>query len=146
MLFLLFNLGEDICAIDADSVVEVLPLVDIKTTRHAPRGVVGTFNYRGAFVPVIDLSELAIGRPAPARLSTRIILVRYVEAGQMHLLGLIAENTTETLRCDPGAFVPPGITTERAPYLGPIARTVRGTVQRIEVDKLMPDFMLRQSA
>ena len=146
MLFLLFNLGDDICAIDADSVVEVLPLVDIKTTRHAPRGVVGTFNYRGAFVPAIDLSELAIGRPAQARLGTRIILARYAAGGQMHLLGLIAENTTETMRCDPSEFVPPGIVTERAPYLGLIARTARGTVQRIELDKLVPDFMFRQSA
>ncbi len=40
----------------------------IKQIPQAPPGVAGVFNYRGAPVPVIDLSELALGRPARAPL------------------------------------------------------------------------------
>ena len=150
MLLLLFNVGEDVYAIDAASVVEVLPLVDIKSVAHASRSLAGTFNYRGAFVPAIDLSALMLGRSAQARLSTRIILIKTSENRESRLLGLIAEKTTETMRCEPSDFVPPGVVSDAAPYLGPIAKGRRGFVQRIEVDKLpgaaMPHFLLKQSA
>ena len=66
----------------------------------------GLFNYRGAPVPVIDLSQLTLGRPAARRLSTRIVLVHYPdESGGTHLLGLIAERATQTVRHEPSDFV-----------------------------------------
>jgi chemotaxis-related protein WspB len=146
MLLLLFNVGEVVHAVDAKSVVEVLPLVDIKKRNGAPRGVVGTFNYRGAFVPVVDLSDLLLGRPVSARLSTRIILARYSFAGMNRLVGIVAENATETLRCEPSDLASPGIVTEAAPYLGSIAKGPSGFVQTVDVDKLagaiMPGLLL----
>ena len=146
MLLLLFNVGEDVHAIDVVSVVEVLPIIDIKKLNHSPRGVSGTFNYHGAFVPVIDLCDLLLGRPTPARLSTRLILARYPAGGLNRLVAIIAENATETLRCDRADLVPPGMVTESAPYLGGIVKGPRGFVQQIEVEKLagtvIPDLLL----
>ena len=139
MLFILFQLGRDSYALEAAQVAEVLPLVQVKKIPHAPAGVVGVFTYRGAPVPVLDLSALTLGRPAHARLSTRLLLVHYPDAtGTKRLLGLIAEKATETLRREPGDFVASGVKSDGAPYLGPVANDARGIIQWVEVEKLLP--------
>ena len=139
MLFLLFQLGEDRYALDAAQVMEVLPLVDVKQIPQAPAGVAGICNRRSAPLPVIDLSELTLGRPAARRLSTRIIVVRCADgAGGVRELGLIAERATGMFRREPADFVDAGITNGRASYLGPVTTDERGLVQRIDVDRLLP--------
>jgi chemotaxis-related protein WspB len=139
MLFLLFQLGADRYALDARHVIEVLPLVGIKQIPLAPPGVAGLFDCRGTPVPVLDLSQLTLGRPARQRMSTRIVIVRYRDAaGGEHMLGLIAEKATETFRREPSDFVDSGVTNEHAPYLGPVTRDTRGIVQRIDVPSLLP--------
>ena len=56
----------------------------------APQAMIGLFNYRGTPVPVVDLSQLTLGRPSARRLSTRLVLVHYPDPkGGTHLLGLI---------------------------------------------------------
>ncbi len=67
MLFILFQLGSDRYALPAGQVAEVLPLVALKALLGAPAGVAGLIDYRGTAVPVIDLSALALGRPAALR-------------------------------------------------------------------------------
>jgi chemotaxis-related protein WspB len=142
VLLVLFHLGNDCYALDASKIAEVLPLVSIRKTFGSPPGVVGIFKYRGAFVPVLDLSELMLGRSSVSRLSTRIIVVRCLaQDGQSRLLGLIAERATDTMRCDPAAFVSSGIVSGDAPYLGPIVMGRHGFVQRIEPEKLIPACM-----
>ena len=150
MLFLVFHLDNDRYALEASQVVEVLPLVGIKKRLGSPRGVVGTIDYHRTFVPVIDLSELALGHRAPPRLSTRIILVRCSEEkGQSPLLGLVAEKATETMRCEAADFMASGIANDDAPYLGAIAMGAHGAIQRIELKKLLPatvsNLVLEQS-
>jgi len=139
VLFLLFQLGQHRYALDTGRIAEVLPLVAITTIVQAPAGVAGLFNYRGAPVPAIDLSQLTMGRPARRRLNTRIIMVHYPDGhGGTRLLGLIAEKVTETVRRDPADFVTSGITDEHAPYVGPVAIDARGLLQRIDVENLLP--------
>jgi chemotaxis-related protein WspB len=140
MLFLLFQLGKDRYALEASQVVEVLPLLNFKKIPRAPPGVAGAFNYRGAPVPVIDLSELTIGNPSRQRLSTRIVLVNYpLESGGRRILGLIAEHATETIHLEPTDFLSSGVTVDEATYLGPVAKDERGLIQRIEVKKLLTE-------
>ncbi len=139
MLFLQFQLGKDRYALDSSQVVEVLPLLGIKQIPQAPAGIAGAFNYRGQPVPAVDLSELALGRPARRHMSTRIIIVRYPDGnGTLHLLGLIAEKATETVHRDPADFTDSGVNNGEAPYLGPVAAAPNGLVQWIEVAKLLP--------
>jgi chemotaxis-related protein WspB len=138
MLFLLFQLGRDRYALDTDRVAEVLPLVEITEFPHAPPGVAGLLNHRGVPVPVIDLSQLTMGRPAQRRLNTRIVLVHHAGGnGATHLLGLVAERVTETVRRDEADFVASGVSNDRAPYLGPVAIDARGLVQWIDVERLL---------
>ena len=139
MLFLLFQLGSERYALDAGQVVAVLPRLDVKVIPHAPAAVAGLCHYRGAPVPVIDLSEFALGHPSANRLSTRIVLVQFPDpAGGPHLLGLLAERATEVLRRDPADFVPAGVSVDAASYLGPVTADARGLIQRIEVQRLLP--------
>lgn len=139
MLFLYFQLGNDRYALDCSQVIEVVPLLGIKRIPQAPAAVAGAFNYRGKPVPVIDLSVLALGRPARHHMSTRIVIVIYPGADSaQHLLGLIAEKATQTLRRDPTDFTESGVVNDDAPYLGPVATDANGLLQWIDVKKLLP--------
>ena len=138
MLFLLFQLGKDRYAIDVHRVVEVLPMVAVKRIPQAPAAVQGAFNYRGTTVPLIDVSQLALGRPAQARLSTRIVVVDYPDgAGQSRMLGLLAEHVTETFNRAAGDFQDSGVSLPEAPYLGRVASDEQGLVQWIQVEHLL---------
>lgn len=138
MLFVLFQLGRDRYALEAARLSEVLPLVRLKALPQAPVGIAGVLDYRGAPVPVVDLSALALGRPAASRMGTRILIVQCAgHRGASRLLGLIAEHATETLRCEPGDFVPSGVASSGAPYLGPVKISAQGMIQWIAPDRLL---------
>jgi chemotaxis-related protein WspB len=139
MLFLQFQIGADAYVLDTARIVEVLPLVRIKRIPKAPEGVAGLFNYRGTAVPAVDLSELTLGRAAHRHISTRLILVRY----GVHLLGLIAERATETIQREATDFTAAGISSDATPYLGPVTQKAGRLIQRIEVDKLLPESVSR---
>jgi chemotaxis-related protein WspB len=149
MLFLVFELAHDRYLLDVSQIAEVLPLVAIRRIPHAPPAIAGILNYRGAPVPVIDVSQLTLGRPAEPRLSTRIVLVHYPDAeGHTRLLGLIAERATRTMRRDETDFVASGVSSEGASYLGPVATDARGLLQWLDARTLLPpavsDLLFRQ--
>jgi len=140
MLFLLFQLGKDRYALAANRVVEVLPLVALKRLPQAPIGVAGLFNYRGRPVPALDLCALALGHPASERLSTRIIIMKYPDAGGTdQLLGLIAENATGMLRKEAKEFADAGVHLQAAPYLGPVLMDGAGVIQWVHEQRLLTD-------
>ncbi|MFJ2489586.1 chemotaxis protein CheW [Pseudomonas sp. NPDC087639] len=140
-LFLLFRIGSERYALRATEVAEVLPRLPLKPIARAPHWVAGVFAYRGAVVPVIDLSALTFGQPAEARTSTRLVLVHYRpdEAQPAQWLGLILEQATDTLRCDPEDFQPYGLDNREAPYLGPVREDAQGLVQWVLVSDLLDD-------
>ncbi len=142
MLFLLFQLGDDRYALASDQVAEVLPLLRMKQIPLMPAGVAGVLNYHGVPVPVIDLSQLTLGRPAARRMSTRTILVHYGGNGDdgasPNLLGLVAEKVTDTVRLDADDFTQPGIDNPDTPYLGPVVADAGGLIQWIEPGTLLP--------
>lgn len=151
MLFLLLQLGDDRYALKASQIVEVLPLLQLKKLPQSPTGVAGVMDYRNSPVPVLDLSELATKRPSHPKLSTRIIVVNLADGqDEVRLVGLIAENVTETLRRDPGDFVFSGIENSRTPYLGPVVIDTRGIIQWVKPAALLPaplyDEIFKQSA
>ena len=76
MLFLICQSENERYAVPCDRVVEVLPLVPVHRVASPCPALAGVLQYRGVTVPVIDLCLLTSGRPAAARLSTRIILDR----------------------------------------------------------------------
>ena len=149
MLYVLFQLGNDRYALEASRVVEVVPLLALKKIPQSPRAVAGLMVYRGKPVPVLDLCQLTLDRPARELLSTRIVVINTSDdkeplappaAGQAPpaLLGLIAERATETLRRAPQDFVDsaPISRIASAPFLGPVLMDERGVVQLLYAHEL----------
>ena len=140
MLILVFQLGKDRYAIEAHQVIEVLHLVNLKQVPQAPAGVAGVFDYHGASVPLIDLAELALGTPSRRWMSTRIILVKYEGSpAETHMLGLLAEQATGTLRRNEADFSDAGLAVSDTPYLGNVTTDTSGIVQRIEISSLLSE-------
>jgi|SRR5579862_4167701 chemotaxis-related protein WspB len=145
MLFLVFRLGKDRYAIEAHQVIEILHLVNVKQIPGAAAGIAGVFDYHGAPVPLIDLAELAVGEPSLKWMSTRIILVEYGSgAGETHVLGLLAEQATETLRRKEEDFKDAGLAVTDTPYLGNVTTDAEGIVQRIEIHNLLSEDVRKQ--
>ncbi|MDD1014301.1 chemotaxis protein CheW [Pseudomonas rubra] len=138
-LYLVFRIKDQRFALDAHEVAEVLPRLPLKPIAQAPDWVAGVLAHRGALVPVIDVGALSFGLPAPVRTSTRLVLVHYrVDPLRPDLLlGLILEQATDTLRCDPAQFQPYGLDNQQAPYLGPVREDAHGLLQRIGVQDLL---------
>src|SRR4051794_25859201 len=142
MLLLLFKIGSDRYALPASQMVEVVPLVSLKMLPQAPPGVAGILNYHGRPVPVIDLSELTVGWRSEARVSTRIMLVNYPSAaGQKQILGLMAEQTSETIRRGKTDFQSAGLPVKTAPYLGAVLMDSRGIIQCVEIEHLLSESL-----
>ena len=140
-LFLLFRIGTERYALEATEVAEVLPRLVLKPIAQAPDWVAGVFAHRGAVIPVIDLSALTFGEPAPLRTSTRLVLVHYRPGADRapQRLGLILEQATDTLRCSPLEFKAYGLDNRQAPYLGPVREDELGLLQWIRVPDLLND-------
>ncbi len=132
MLLTVLQIGGAQYALDASCIVEVLPLLQIEPVPHASPAIVGVCNYRGTATAVIDLNRLAGHAPAPRLLSTRMLLVRHNEAQ----FALLAAGVTETLKIDPGAFVPAPLERQQVPWLGALARRGSAFIQRLEIDAL----------
>lgn len=138
MILLVFHIGDDRYAVHTSRIVEVLPPLPLKAIPGAAPGICGLFNYHGAPVPVVDITAMTLGKSATRTLSTRIILLRYSTAGgQEHLLGMLAENATTTIRRRKEDFQPTGVTPSGAPFLGPVTRDERGLVQWVEPERLL---------
>lgn len=140
MLFLVFQLGEDRYAVEVTQVIEVLPLVNVKRLPRAPASVAGMFDYHGEPVPLIDLAELAFGTPSRKWMSTRIIVVNDSrEPGTRSVVGLLAEQVTETMRRSQEDFRDAGVSLSAAPYLGPVTTHAGSIVQRIKIQNLLSE-------
>lgn len=143
MLFLIFQIGNDRYALDTSQVAVVLPPAPCKQVPDAPAWVRGIFSHNGRNVPVLDISLLALGKPAAQRLSTRLVLVHYTPSVQTgldpQLLGLIVEKATDTLRCEASDFTDSGLLHDNARYLGPVMRHNGELIQWIKVADLLND-------
>ncbi len=138
-LFLRFAIGADAYVLQAEDILQVQPLARYKQVPGAPVYVAGLALYRAKPLPVIDMTALALGRPAARLNSTRMVVVDSPAGGDEHApLGLILEKATETVHYDPGAFLPSGLDHTEAPYLGPILETEGVLVQWVGVENLIP--------
>ncbi len=139
MLYLLFHVNDESYAVDVREVIEVVPKVKLRSIPKAPDYVAGLLNYRGASVPVLDLCMLLHERKCAAVFSSRIVLMKYPDAHAVaRVLGLLAEQVTDTLQCTAEAFRPSTLLHTAAPYLREVTTYRDHLVQRIDVSALLP--------
>jgi chemotaxis-related protein WspB len=96
----------------------------------------GLFTYRGSIVPIVDLCELIHGTPCPARLSSRIIVVK-PKSLDGRLVGLLAERVLETIEVSVATAIRGGIELPDAPYLGEVFVGDGVTTQAFVLDGLV---------
>ena len=141
-LFLQFRIGGDRYLLAANTVVQVLPPQPLKQVPGAPVWVAGILSYKGEPVPVLDMSQLALGQGARQVTSTRTVLVAHRHRGHepLRTLGLILEGVTDTVHRDPADFMPSGLDGVQARYLGPVLQDEEGgMLQWVSVDELLSD-------
>jgi chemotaxis-related protein WspB len=141
MLMLLFAIDDERYALEGQQVVEVLPLLGLAKPHQAPPHVSGLLHYRGSIVPVVDVCQLLRGRPCRSYLSTRMIMVRFLDGDrQPQILGLLAEKVTQTLDAAEAKLIPTGIAVDKAPFLGDKLLDNEGIIQCLHVEHLLaPD-------
>ena len=142
MIFLVFEMDGNPFALAVNRIHRIIPFVSTRKLPHAPEAVIGLLEYRGASVPVLDLSILMGFGPSPANLSTRTILTHYMDSESSkpsRLLGLVAPAAIETIKISPSALTSKGIDIRDAPYLGAIASTEGQFIQTLDLDSILPE-------
>lgn len=142
MIFLVFEMDGNPFALAADRIHRIIPFVSTRKLPRAPESVAGLLEYRGASVPVLDLSILMGFGPSPVNLSTRTILTHYMDSESSKprgLLGLVAPEAIETIKISPSALTSKGIDIRDAPYLGAIASTEGQFIQTLDLDSILPE-------
>ncbi|MEE9936391.1 MAG: chemotaxis protein CheW [Deltaproteobacteria bacterium] len=143
MLILQFQAGRERYGLDIEQILEISSLVSLRPIPHAPPEVAGTFNYRGTLTPVVDLTALLTGAASRPRMSTRIILVTFQgEDGRSHVLGLVAESVTEMISCSRESLQQPVVSVGGAPYLGDMVFDERGSIQLLDLERLLTRDLL----
>jgi len=138
MLFVLFYVGDDRYVVDAKKVIEIVPLVKLSSFPNTADYVAGLCNYRAVPVPVIDIHCLLEGSLSESVMSTRIVLVNYVDhAGDEHHLGLIVEHATETISLGMDCFHRSASQASDHNYVSNMMTDERGIIQWIDVDGLL---------
>ena len=90
-------------------------------------------------VPVIDLCFLLKNSHCNNHFSTRIVLIEYLmDKGNKHVLGMLAEQVTETFKSDANDMISSGVTIKNAPYLEKIVLQDKEVIQFIDVKNLLP--------
>lgn len=138
-LYIQFVVDNNRFVLSAADVVGIVPLAALHDVPHAPDYVAGILNYHGASVPVIDMTKLMKGTSTEYRLSARIVLFKMDMAGkESSMVGLLAEKVTEVMRLQESEFKDSGVKNRDAKYLGEVVTDNYGMLQRLNVNKLLP--------
>ncbi len=138
MLLLLFETSDGRYALDSQKIVEIIPCLMPKKIPGAPDYVAGIINYRGEPVPLFDLCILSGGTACKNFYSTRIILVHYpLEQGD-RVIGLIAEQTTDVVRCDESDIRSSGILLGKNSSSSVVKSDQDELVQLYNVEQMIP--------
>ena len=138
MLFVVFRAAGARWALDASTIVEVVPLVRLIPLPHAPAYVRGLFRWRGLVLPAVDLSILAGGEASRELLSTRILVARLAGgAGERHA-GLVAEGVTGTALRPEGPTSASGLSLPDAPWISGVLPDGDEMVPCIAPSRIVP--------
>ncbi|ALP52609.1 hypothetical protein Tel_05295 [Candidatus Tenderia electrophaga] len=137
MMMLLFKINGERYGLDVADVVELVPYVVLQSLPKSPAYIAGLMNFRGRIVPVVDLSILLCDKPVKHLMSSRIILIQPVKS-EPRLVGLLAENVTETVKVSEDIFTDTGIQPETSAFVDKVVMHPAGVIQFVSPTKLLP--------
>lgn len=141
-LYLMFKIELDYYALAATQIEFVLSRRRLKQIPAAPSWMVGLLNINDQTIPVIDIYQRLLGRPASAQSSTRLVIVRYEKD---KLLGLLLEkvNTFERLNlCD---WTNATVELYNNNFLAAVQQHASlGLIQNIELSLMLPSDVKQQ--
>jgi chemotaxis-related protein WspB len=136
VLAILFSVSSRSYALPCQSVVEVVPLLELRAASHAPAWLAGTFAYHGILVSVVDACQLLGGYTCSRRLSSRVALVHCSLPGVGGVtIGVLAERMTAVRRIDGTTLV--SSDSSPLPYLGSVVKQGLELVQLVDVEGMV---------
>jgi purine-binding chemotaxis protein CheW len=135
MRALTLRLDDELFAIRADSVREILDLVPVTEVPNAPPFASGLINVRGRVVPLANL-KVAFGMAErPADNDTRVVVIETEIDEEPSIVGILADKVFEVTDIEPAAI-------EEAPRVGMRWRPdyVRGIGKRRGDFIIIPDM------
>jgi len=145
-LSIIWKVGDLLLATDVESVVEVLPPVASWPAPGVPSWIRGLFSYRGQLLPLVDASRLLDLPARPDRMANRVAVLRCSPApgARLTVTGVWVDAVIDISRIDfSTADSHPGFVVDAGRYLGPVAQTRFGFVQRLQPEGL---FTAEQAA
>jgi purine-binding chemotaxis protein CheW len=132
---LTFGLQDEIFAIDADNVLEILDVIPVTEVPGARRFVPGLINVRGKVVPLADLRVRFGMDCAEATRDTRIIVMEIDLADEAAMVGILADKVYEVTQIAGDAI-------ESTPPIGMRWRSdfIRGIGKRGDDFIIIPDL------
>jgi len=135
MRALTLRLDDELFAIEAESVREILDLVPVTEVPNASPFAAGLINVRGRVVPLADL-KVAFGMPrAKTDQDTRIVVIETEIENEPTVVGILADKVYDVTDIEPAAI-------EEAPRVGMRWRSdyVRGIGKRNGQFIIIPDL------
>jgi purine-binding chemotaxis protein CheW len=104
--YLTFKLEDEVFATDIAQVREVLEYSQVTKVPRTPAYMRGVINLRGHVVPVLDL-KLRFGMQiTETTVNTCIIIVEIHMAGELTIIGALADSVQEVIEMDPSTIQP----------------------------------------
>lgn len=135
MLVIPFWTDDQAYAVASVDLLGVLPRPRLRVLPDSPPGLLGVFEFRGRWTPVLDAQWLLGGRAAAPALATRLLLCRTATPGEA--LGLLCERVTDALTVEDEAWAASGVELAQAPWLGPLTTRDGLTLQRLRVARIL---------
>lgn len=73
--FIIFKINNKKYGIDIKNIIEVINLPEIEISMQPPEGIIGTLNYNGSIIKVVDLSVLLGFEPSQFSINNQLIIV-----------------------------------------------------------------------
>jgi len=129
-----FSLGLSKYVVNTEHVFEIIPKVKIQKIPHTPEYLLGTINFGGKPINVIDLRIVIEGSPCRDFLDTRIILISHPSGTGM--MGILAEKVVEVSEFSEKDFVDTGVKVKDLPFLGGVLEEGESSTQEIIIETL----------
>jgi len=137
MLLIMCHAGANRYAFESRHILEVLPRVNLHRISGSPSWLAGLLIFRGAAIPVIDLTQLTQSMPCPNRLSSRIAIMQIVLKGVPQRFGVLAEQMgLQEFNADPKQS---GAETGGQMALGKIRLDEQGVFQIVDPPSLVSE-------